>query len=255
MDIIAVASQKGGVGKTPTSVNLAFAFGRAGYKVLLVDTDPQASLTEYLIASATYEQDITLYNALLDIEAIEPIGITDNIHLLNSSDDLFAAEYKLLTGGNPDGRLKVILEHYKGEYDFCVIDTPPNLGLLTRNALGAANQVFIPIKTEITAQRTLKRFFDTLNDVYKSGLNRGFKVWYILPTMYDSRLNHHNDILKAIQIQYKEQVYPEPSKLSTKYNDATTSKQDVGALDATLGKYWDRIVATHPSIRKADSNG
>lgn len=251
MEIIAIASQKGGVGKTPATVNLAFALARRpGTKVLMVDTDPQASLTEYLIAEETYEQELTVYNAIMKIEPVAPLEIKDNIHLLNAHDELFEADYRLPGMPNPDGRLRAVLEMYN--YDFVVIDTPPNLGLLTRNALGAAKTILIPIKTEITAQRTLKRFFSTLDDVRKSGLNRNIAVWWILPTLYDSRNAHHREILQSLQIQYGPQVYPEASRQATKYNDATTAKTDVNELDKTLGQFWDRLANTHPSVKPAE---
>jgi chromosome partitioning protein len=219
----------------------------------MVDTDPQASLTEYLIAEETYTQEETIYNAIMNIEPIAPLEIRENIHLLNAHDELFEAEFRLPGMPNPDGRLKAVLEQYN--YDFCIIDTPPNLGLLTRNALGAADQVLIPIKTELTAQRTLKRFYNTLDDIRKSGLNRKIAVWCILPTLYDSRKAHHKEILQSIQLEYKEQVYIEPSKETTKYNDATTMKTDVNELDHSLGEYWNRLATTHPANRKATING
>jgi chromosome partitioning protein len=253
MQIVAVAAQKGGVGKTPTTVNLGYALARLGYRVLLADTDPQASLTEYLLAHETYEQEITIYNAIMKIEPIEPIEIQENIHLLNAHDELFEAEFRLPGLPNPDGRLRAVLEQYN--YDFCIIDTPPNLGLLTRNALGAAHHVLVPIKTELTAQRTLKRFYSTLNDVKTSGLNRQIETWWILPTLYDSRKAHHREILESIQMEHKEKVYSEPSKETTKYNDATTMKTDVHTLDRHLGEYWNRLAATHPTVRKGEING
>lgn len=248
MEIIAVAAQKGGVGKTPTTVNLSFALARLGHRVLMVDTDPQASLTEYLIAQETYEQETTVYNAIMSIEPIAPLEIRENIHLLNAHDELFEAEFRLPGMPNPDGRLRAVLDMYN--YDFCVIDTPPNLGLLTRNALGAASQVLVPIKTELTAQRTLKRFYSTLDDVRKSGLNSKIAVWWILPTLYDGRKAHHREILQSINLEYDGQVYQEPAKETTKYNDATTMKIDVNELDRSLGEYWNRIASTHPGIRE-----
>jgi chromosome partitioning protein len=253
LEIIAIASQKGGVGKTPATVNLAFALARLRYRVLMVDTDPQASLTEYLLAQETYEQETTVYNAIMDIEPIAPIEIRENIHLLNAHDELFEAEFRLPSMPNPDGRLRAVLDMYN--YDFCVIDTPPNLGLLTRNALGAASQVLIPVKTELTAQRTLKRFYSTLDDIRKSGLNRKIAVWWILPMLYDSRKAHHREILQSIYLDYESQVYQEPAKETTKYNDATTLKTDTNDLDHTLGNYWNRLAATHPAVRKEGIHG
>lgn len=249
MEIITVGAQKGGAGKTPISANLAFAFARrSNTKVLLVDTDPQASLSEYLLGTETYQQEITVYNAIMDMKPIAPMEITENLHFLNTHDELAEAEYKLLSKSNADGRLKAVLEMYN--YDFCIIDTPPNLGLLTRNALGSAHQVLIPIKPEISYYRSLKRFYATLDDVKQSGLNRNIEVWYILVTQYEPRTGHHNDILEVIRTEYKEKVYPEPSSKTTKYNDATLMKTDVSTLDKQLGVYWDKFAASHPSFRK-----
>lgn len=249
MEIITVGAQKGGAGKTPVSANLAFALARRpNTRVLLVDTDPQASLTEYLLAEETYQEETTVYNAIMNIEPIAPIAISEHLHLLNAHDELFEAEYKLLTLSNPDGRLKTVLEMYN--YDFCIIDTPPNLGLLTRNALGAAHQVLIPVKTEITAHRTLKRFYSTLEDIRKSGLNRKLSVWWILPTQHEPTTAHHKEILEAMCVEYGEKVYPEPSRKTTKYNDATTMRTDVSTLDKRLGEYWDRLAATHPVLNE-----
>lgn len=249
MEIITVGAQKGGAGKTPISANLAYAFARrSNTRVLLVDTDPQASLSEYLLGAETYQQEITVYNAIMDIKPIAPMEITENLHFLNTHDELAEAEYKLLSKSNADGRLKTVLEMYN--YDFCIIDTPPNLGLLTRNALGAAKQVLIPIKPEISYYRSLKRFYATLDDVKQSGLNRNVQVWYILITQYEPQTGHHNDILEVIRTEYKEKVYTEPSRKTTKYNDATLMKTDVSKLDKHLGEYWDRFTETHPALRK-----
>jgi chromosome partitioning protein len=253
MEIITVGAQKGGAGKTPVAANLAFALARRqNTRVLLLDTDPQASLSEYLLGAETYDQEMTIYNAIMEMKPIAPMEIKENVHLLNAHDELSEAEYRLLTMSNPDGRLKAVLEMYT--YDFCIIDTPPNLGLLTRNALVAAHRVIIPVKPEISAYRTLKRFHSTLEDVKKSGLNRNLTVWWILPTQYEKRTAHHKEILEIIQTEYKEKVYPEPSNKTTKYNDATIMKTDISTLDKSLGKYWDRLAATHPAIRKEAIN-
>jgi chromosome partitioning protein len=184
----------------------------------------------------------------MDMQPIPPMEIRENIHLLNAHDELSEAEYKLLSKPNADGRLKAVLEMYN--YDFCIIDTPPNLGLLTRNALGAAQQIIIPTKAEISYYRTLKRFHSTIEDVKKSGLNRNLNVWCILVTQYESRTAHHKEIFEVIRAEYKDKLYPEPSYKTTKYNDATLQKTDVSILDKQLGIYWDRVAEAHPAFKK-----
>src|SRR5579864_3705075 len=126
MKIIAIANQKGGVGKTPTTVNLGYALARAGYKILLVDLDPQGSLSEYFLAEKAEAQENTIYNALMEIKRIEPLIATDRIHLLPAHDELSAAELELPNKPNAQRRLSKVLSFY--QYDFCLIDCPPNLG-------------------------------------------------------------------------------------------------------------------------------
>jgi chromosome partitioning protein len=242
--IIAIANQKGGVGKTPTTVNLSFALARAGYKILLVDLDPQGSLSEYFLADEADIQEVTVYNALIDLGRIEPLPITKQISLLPAHDELAGAELELPSKVNGQKRLAKVLSFYQSEYDFCVLDCPPSLGILTINALSSAHQVVIPVKTEISAERALKRIKSTIKDIQQSDLNGQLTIWGILPTIYDSRKAHHNEVLQALRYKYGEEVYKEPSKETTKYNDATVLKTDVSALDKALAGYWDTLAAT-----------
>lgn len=244
MRIIAIANQKGGVGKTPTTVNLSFALARAGYKILLVDLDPQGSLSEYFLADEADIQEVTVYNALIDLGRIEPLPITKQISLLPAHDELAGAELELPSKVNGQKRLAKVLSFYQSEYDFCVLDCPPSLGILTINALSSAHQVVIPVKTEISAERALKRIKSTIKDIQQSDLNGQLTIWGILPTIYDSRKAHHNEVLQALRYKYGEEVYKEPSKETTKYNDATVLKTDVSALDKALAGYWDTLAAT-----------
>ena len=244
MHIVAIANQKGGVGKTPTTVNLSFALARAGYKILLVDLDPQGSLSEYFLADEADIREITIYNALLDLQRIEPLSISKQIDLLPAHDELAGAELELPSKVNGPKRLAKVLSFYQPDYDFCVIDCPPSLGILTINALSSAHQVVIPVKTEISAERALKRIKSTIKDIQQSDLNGQLVIWGILPTIYDSRKAHHNEVLQALRYKYGEEVYKDPSKETTKYNDATTARIDVGVLDRALGGYWDTIAAT-----------
>jgi chromosome partitioning protein len=237
MVTVAIGNQKGGVGKTPTTVNLGFALARAGKKVLLADLDPQGSLTEYFLTEQAALLETTIYQALLHSKKIDPIKIADSIDLLPAHDELAEAELKLTQAINGQKRLSKVLEFY--DYDYCLIDCPPSLGILTVNALGSADMILIPVKTEIAAQRTLRLILKTVEEIRETGLNPGLKIFTILPTLYDSRKAHHQEILQLIKDRHDWLVYPEPSKETTKYNDATTIRSDVSSLDKKLGKYWD----------------
>lgn len=251
MRIIAVANQKGGVGKTPTTVNLAFALTRAKAKVLLVDLDPQGSLSEYFLADQADIQEITVYNALSDLQRITPIAVTPQIALLPAHDELAGAELELPGKVNGQKRLAKVLSFYQLDYDFCLIDCPPSLGILTINALASAHQVIIPVKTEISAERALKRIKKTIKDIQESDLNGGLAVWGILPTLFNSTKAHHKEVLQALRYKFGDEVYTEPSRDTTKYNDATVLKADVSVLDKSLGAYWDKI-ATLIQERRAN---
>ena len=184
MRIIAIANQKGGVGKTPTTVNIAFALARAGSTILLVDLDPQGSLSEYFLADQADIQEVTVYNALSDLQRIEPLSLTKHIALLPAHDELAGAELELPSKVNGQKRLAKVLSFYQADYDFCLLDCPPSLGILTINALASAHQVVIPVKTEISAERALKRIKNTIKDIQESDLNGNSRFGgYFPPSM------------------------------------------------------------------------
>src|SRR5436309_1635509 len=153
MKIIAIANQKGGTGKTSTTVNLGAALVRAGMHVLLVDLDPQASLTEYFLDPA--DPPATVFNLLIEGNPLQPLQLGEYISLLPANIDLAAAEVLLPTKTNHEKRLARFLKPYT--YDYCLIDCPPSLGVLTRNALTAAHAVIIPVTTDKMAERTVKQ--------------------------------------------------------------------------------------------------
>jgi chromosome partitioning protein len=240
MLIIAIANQKGGTGKTSTTVNLAAALARAGKSVLLVDLDPQASLTEYFTDPS--DLDTTIYNLLIDNTDLKPITLGEYISLLPSNIDLAAAEIQLPAKRNQERTLARHLKHFN--LDYCLIDCPPSLGVLTTNALTAARLVIIPVATELMAERTVKLILHTIEDVRVTELNPHLKIWRILPSMHDTRLMHHKEILEALRTKYGSLLYPEPIKATTKYKDAVTSQVDVSELDHRQGEYWDKLAAT-----------
>ena len=121
---------------------------------------------------------------------------------------------------------------------------------MTINALASSNQVIIPVKTEISAERALKRIKSTIHDIQQSDLNSNLAIWGILPTIYDSRKAHHKEVLQVLKHKYGNEVYSEPSRETTKYNDATVLKTDISALDKALAAYWDTLAATFVEERR-----
>ncbi len=239
---IAITNQKGGVGKTSMTVNLAAALARREQRTLLVDMDPQGSLTEYFLDPASLEY--TMYDTLLYGLTVSPSILGEYVHLLPAHIDLAKAEIILPSKRNQEHTLERTLRHYAKPYDYCLIDCSPSLGIMTINALTAAQQVIIPVSTELMAERTLKLIMETIDDVRESELNTELQVWRIVPTMYDQRLAHHREILQALYSKYAKQLYPEPVRATTKYKDAVTSHTDVSELDPRLGRYWDEMACT-----------
>ncbi len=237
MHIIAIANQKGGIGKTTCTVSLAAALARANKTILLVDMDPQGSLTEYFVSPV--ELTTTIYDALLNGATVKPLQLGEQIQLLPANIDLAAAEIQLPSKRNQERTLTRILRGYQADY--CLIDCPPSLGVLTANSLTAAQLVLVPVACELMAERTVKLILSTIEDIKESELNPALKVWRILPTLYDSRLAHHREILEAFKVKYPELLYSEPVKATTKYKDAVTSRSDVSDLEPKLGDYWDTL--------------
>jgi len=235
----AVANQKGGVGKTSTTINLAGALARKGKKTLLVDLDPQGSLTEYFfeLTSLPY----TSYDVLVERKFVKPLPLGDFIDIIPANIDLAAAEILLPTMSNSDKRLSLVLKNYK--YDYCLIDCPPSLGHLTKNALTASDFIIIPVSTDLMAQRALKLIMNTINDVIESELNPRLMVWKLLPTRHSIKEKESKQVLDEFIGTYKHKVYPEPVMERSNYKKAVRGQVDIAAIDSNLGDYWDRFVA------------
>src|SRR3954469_11342314 len=206
--VTAVVNQKGGVGKTTTTFNLGVGMYRLGRRVLLVDLDPQASLSVSMgvpIAHLT----ASVYQALLD-EQVDPIPIIRETlsgpDILPATIDLAAAEVELVSMTLRELVLRDLLDRLRPRYDHILIDCPPSLGLLTINALAAADQVIIPMQCEYLSTRGLTLLLRTLEKV-KSRLNRELRVAGILPTMFDGRTTHAKEVLEELHTNFPGQVF------------------------------------------------
>lgn len=247
MKVISLVNQKGGAGKSPTAVHLSFALARVGNQVLFIDADPQASASLHFLGLAYKQQQPTLFNAIhkpTEPVRIEPLIIKPNLHLLPAHDELEQAEVSLISkpGYFWQQQLLKLVRLYPG-YDYIVIDTPGSrVSVFTTLALTAANLVIVPMKTEYAQQQATIDSINLIEDV-KGGLNPQLELWGILPNQFRSHVLHDKEVLQMLKEDYGELVY-EPSRHTTKYNDAMAARQDINELDAAVGNYWDTVAAS-----------
>lgn len=206
--IIAVCNQKGGTGKTTTSINISASLALAGKKVILVDLDPQANATSG-VGINKHDIKKSTYHVLLEEQEIREIlqkTAIDNLLLAPSNLDLTGAEVELVGELGRENRLKKALQKERDNYDFIIIDSPPSLGLLTINGLCAADSVLIPVQCEFYALEGLTQLTNTIKLV-KDNLNPGLDIEGVLLTMADFRTNLTKEVIHEVRNFFKEKVY------------------------------------------------
>lgn len=227
--IIAMTNQKGGVGKTTTTINLGAALAETGRKVLLVDFDPQGSASVGLGVNP-HTLDLSIYNLLLgrDVDIDDVILETDldNLDLLPANIDLSAAEVQLVSEVAREQTLRRVLRPAKSEYDIIIIDCAPSLGLLTVNALTASDYALIPLECEFFALRGVALLTDTITKVTER-LNPDLEILGIVGTMYDGRTLHSREVLERVVEAFGEKVFHTVIKRTVKFPETTVAGEPI----------------------------
>ncbi|MDJ0356984.1 AAA family ATPase [Paenarthrobacter sp. PH39-S1] len=227
--VIAMVNQKGGVGKTTSTINLGAALAEAGRKVLVVDFDPQGALSAGL-GTNPHELDLTVYNVLMDrkVDIRDAIRHTEieNIDLLPANIDLSAAEVQLVNEVAREQVLDRALKKVEDDYDVILIDCQPSLGLLTVNALTAAHGVIIPLICEFFALRAVALLVETIEKV-QDRLNPRLQVDGVLATMYDARTLHSREVISRLVEAFGDKVFETVIKRTIKFADATVAAEPI----------------------------
>jgi len=226
--IIAIINQKGGSGKTTTTVNLGACLAGLGKKILLVDIDPQAHTTTHL-GFKPHEIEITIYDVLINSQSVDKTitkTLVEKLDILPSNVKLSGAEIELVNIVGRENMLKDRIKGLNDKYDYILIDCPPSLGILTLNALNTAQELFIPIQAEFFALEGMTKLLQTIK-VVKERLNRELEISGIILTMFDGRKNICRDVTQKVEEFFKEKVFKTRIRDNVKLAEAPSYGQPV----------------------------
>lgn len=231
--IIAVTNQKGGVGKTTTAINLGASFGVLEYKTLIVDADPQANATSGVGFDPRGVEN-SIYDCLVnEVDPKSCIQETENpnLDIIPAHIDLVGAELEMINMSNREHRMKLTLDQIKDDYDFIIIDCSPSLGLITVNALTAADSVIIPVQCEYFALEGLGKLLNTIK-IVQNRLNTELDIEGIVLTMYDTRLRLANQVVDEVKTHFQDLVFNTIIHRNTKLGEAPSFGETIIMHDA-----------------------
>lgn len=256
--IISIANQKGGVGKTTTSINLSTILAKKGRKVLMIDADPQGNASSG-VGVGREDIELSIYDVLInDTEIPDVVKKTNakNLSLCPSNINLAGAEVELVSMMSREQRLKEKLDEVKEDYDFIIIDCPPSLGLITLNAFTASDSVLIPVQCEYYALEGLGQLLNTINLV-KKHLNKDIEIEGALLTMYDIRTNLSNQVVKEVKRYFNEKVYKTVIPRNVKLSEAPSYGMPISMYDPRSkgAKSYEKFVKEFLKINDNESKG
>lgn len=255
--IVSIANQKGGVGKTTTSINLSTILAKKGKKVLMIDADPQGNASSGVGIEKETEESV--YDILINDTEIEQVVKKTNIKNLwvcPSNINLAGAEVELVSVMSREYRLKEKLDLIKDQYDYIIIDCPPSLGLITLNAFTASDSVLIPVQCEYYALEGLGQLINTINLV-KKHLNKSIEIEGALLTMYDARTNLSNQVVKEVKKYFNDKVYKNVIPRNVKLSEAPSYGMPISIYDPKSkgAKSYEKFVKEFLKNNEVDSKG
>ena len=256
--VISVANQKGGVGKTTTTINLSTLIAKKGKKVLMIDADPQGNASSG-VGIDRDDIELSIYDVLIDeIEFDNVVKKTNikNLEICPSNINLAGAEVELVSVMSREHRLKEKLDKIKDNYDFIIIDCPPSLGLITLNAFTASDSVLIPVQCEYYALEGLGQLLNTINLV-KKHLNKNLEIEGALLTMYDFRTNLSNQVVKEVKNYFNDKVYKNVIPRNVKLSEAPSYGMPISVYDPRSkgAKSYEKFVKEFLKKNESDSKG
>jgi chromosome partitioning protein len=221
--VISISNHKGGVGKTTSAINIGAGLQSLGKKILLIDLDPQANLSQSL---GLIDQKKNIYGALRGEYRLQPINVAPGLDVIPSTLDLSGAEVELSGEAGREFILRELIEPLRSKYDYILIDCPPSLGLLTINSFTASDEVFIPLQAQYLAIQGLSKLVEIIDKI-KSRLNKKLRVGGVFITQYDSRKVLNRDVVETIQANFKKEIFKTKIRDNVALAEAPTQGEDI----------------------------